>query len=127
MLSKKQVLVSIVLAVITGIWLTAASPMMTVNYVKSPQELSGLEYGFPFGYLVQDCSDMDGTELIPQYPVSLKLNDPMKYPMRIDPLRMMMSGVVNVVVPFVLLTLLELLFNLRVQAKARKKTDKMKE
>ncbi|MCI8497008.1 MAG: hypothetical protein HFE85_01995 [Clostridiales bacterium] len=126
MLSKKQLIVSIVLAVIIGVWLTAVSPMMTVNYVKSPQQLTELRYGFPFSFLEQDCSAMDGTELIPQYPVSLKLSDPIKYPLKIYPIRLAMSGSINVTAPFILLILLELLFNWRIRIR-EKNEEKQKE
>ena len=127
MLSKKQVIVSVILAVIIGAWLTVVSPMLTVNYVKSPQELTELEYGFPFAYLEQNCSKMAGTELIPQYPVSLKISDPMKYPLKIYPIRFILSASVNVVVPFVSLLLILLLYNFRVRIRERKKHDQMRQ
>lgn len=63
------------------------SPLVTRPEAQSASDLSSMEFGWPFSYVIQDQSSLD-----PPFPHAASLHLPQDYPTGIDVPRLLLSS-----------------------------------
>ena len=116
-MNKKQIIAVSLVSFLLGLWFTVASLFLTLNYVETKSDLAQFEFGLPLPYLTQDCESFRQESL----PVTLGICDPSKYTIHVLPLALATDLLINIGVPFGIITVIVLFGNARYRKKQKQK------